>query len=257
MTKPDPEIRFEKGSAMVTAILFMLIASVLMVVGSKLVVESYKSTKKQETSIAEADNVARAGLIDALNWFRNQGVVSNPEYPSEAFHPLQNNTHPELGDTLDEGIGLVKEYNLGEPVTQGSVVYQRVGRYEIRRQTRWAGPTPTGTITPVPVPTPDFMAVQDMSPSRRLVAGTYAGQGSYWRIPCTGYIYRKIVIPAAGAGTPTPVPEIIDKAVVAMDITRINIQITPCAVFVRDCGSRGVTVATRGDLYGEKGSVAH
>lgn len=95
---------------------------------------SHRGAKHELYFSAQANNVAKAGLADAMAWFRRQAIQpvrssSNPTaypYPDAAFFP-RNNGVPSTTDTLDESIGLTKEYAM----TDNSRLW---AHYEVRRQ---------------------------------------------------------------------------------------------------------------------------
>lgn len=113
----------------------------------------------------EAVNTAKAGLIDALSWFRRQTAQ-----PVDDFDPQRNLVIvPNINDTddnTDDGsgskvIGLVREYKLSKE--DNAAQDQIWGRYEVRRR-----------------------VVRDITEERNL-----SGQGRYWYIESKGYIFTK------------------------------------------------------------------
>ncbi len=207
---PFSKIQDSRGSALVMAAIFMLVASVLITVGVKLVANASRGAKEKELYVGEAENVARAGLIDALAWFRRQagngGVVSaytggaavpgqssvtwaiNPDikvppsptptptsytytYVDEAFNPQGNTTDPQLADTIAASIGLVGEYPLSDPVTANCLYW---ARFEVPKQGAGAMAT---------------TAVHDITGER---TGDVNGDGFVWSIQSTGYVYKRL-----------------------------------------------------------------
>ncbi|MBI5837633.1 MAG: hypothetical protein HZB25_10335 [Candidatus Eisenbacteria bacterium] len=122
-------------------------------------------------------NVARAGLADAVNWFKSQASQpvrssgSSYAYADAAFHPLHDNT-PKLNFTDDESIGLVKEV----PLSDDDRLW---GRYEVRRQLVDNGTDPALT---------DSNAVHDIT---SYLGKGNAGEGLAWHIQANAFVYLK------------------------------------------------------------------
>lgn len=192
------------------AAIFMVLAVSLITTGVRLVSDSSNQAKKRTMMVAEAENIARAGLTDALGWFRrqtgNNGLVSAfnvqngavapggmPTYntaPSgqlytaadQAFWP-QNNTWvgQTLNDTTDANIGLMREYPLDSPVSATANFW---GRYEVAK-------VPLVLNAQTPTPTFYIYAVHDISGERNGNADVN-GDGAVWAITCTAYVYRRM-----------------------------------------------------------------
>jgi len=153
-----------RGSALVIAVLLSLMVIFLMTVGSQMIVTSSRESKIQQNVLTEADNIARAGLVDGMSWFKRQttqpvrsGVPPTLyAYPDAAFYP-QYNADPTMRDTIDQTIGLVKEF----PITTDNTKW---GRYELQRQT--TDPS-SGSV--------NAHAVHDITGDR--VDGHYSGEG--------------------------------------------------------------------------------
>lgn len=175
------------------AAIFMLVATMLMTVGYRLVSNSSRQSKERMLYVGEAENVARAGLVDTLGWFSrrtsNGGLVAGavvtpvipgstptPVYPytniDQAFSPQNNTANAQLSDTIDASIGIVKEYPLDSPVTANALYW---ARYEVKQQG-------TGAFDP--------NAVHDVTGERIF---KYAdGSGYVWNIVSTGYVYKRM-----------------------------------------------------------------
>ncbi len=194
------------------ASIFMLVATVLITVGVKLVANASRSAKEKELYVGEAENVARAGLIDALAWFRRQsgngGVVAayegtalpgqgsvtwatNPQptppagavftYVDQPFEPVGNTSNPQVADTIDASIGLVGEYPLSDPVTANCLYW---ARFEVPMQ---------GSGTQV------TNAAHDVTGER---TGSYVnGDGLIWSVTSTGYVYKRLIRVNSGGET--------------------------------------------------------
>lgn len=156
----------KRGSAIVYIILLFAIILFIPVMAQMITV-STKETKQQLLTTAMADNVARAGLVDTVSWFRRQMIVKSNGYypnPDDAFYPRQA-----TGDTEDETIGLVKSYALND---QDKIW----GRYEIVRQ--------------LALPQPyNAHAVHDITDQRTTFS---AGEGLVWYLESRGFVYNNI-----------------------------------------------------------------
>lgn len=215
-------LRNQKGSILILAVIFLFIGSTLAIVGTQLVVNTGKKVRQQQMFIAEANSVARAGVVDTLNWFRRQGVVSgSAPWPHEAFYPRELPN----GDTLDETIGLVKEFNLSH-LAPGQTLQEakRWGRYEVRRQIM----DPTATATP----TPDPLAARDVSAER--LDDAAAGSGQVWKITSIGYVYRLNDPNKAFNEAPN---EILAKASIETEFRRLELNYPPCPCTAVNSGS--------------------
>jgi Tfp pilus assembly protein PilX len=183
-------LKNSRGSALVMAAIFMLVATVLITVGVQLVANASRGAKEKELYVGEAENVARAGIIAAEAWFTRQsgnGVVSAYQqayapgavpsfastftYVDEAFDPQGNTTNPQFADTIDQAIGLVSEYPLSDPVTANAVYW---ARYEVPQQGSGAMAT---------------TAVHDITGER--LSNYVNGDGMVWSIQSTGYVYKR------------------------------------------------------------------
>jgi len=184
----DP--RSPKGQALVMAAIFLMMATTLITIGMRLISNSSKQASANSVNIAEADNAARAGLEDALDWFiRKNGIVSafnQTYYPGQTttfatgvsyidqFPPtatLQYSTNPAQSDTINASIGIVNEYPLDNTVITSA---QYIARYEVAVQ----GP---GTYNP--------LAMHDISGSRAV--SEVDGDGEVWSVTSVGYVYKR------------------------------------------------------------------
>ncbi|HEY5038087.1 MAG TPA: hypothetical protein VIJ93_03340, partial [bacterium] len=183
-----------RGSALVMAAIFMVISTTLITVGMKLIANASRAAKERELYIGEAENVARAGLQDAMGWFRRQsgngGVVFgnqintyapggaapviNPLYTNvdQAFNPVYNAVNSQGSDTIDASIGIVSEYPLNDAVTANALYW---ARYEVKKQG-------VGAFDP--------NAVHDVTGSR--TSSYLNGDGYIWNIVSTGYVYKRL-----------------------------------------------------------------
>jgi len=166
-----------KGSALVIAVLLALLVAFLMTVGGQLIATSNTESHTQQKVLTEADNVARAGLVDAIAWFKRQSQQpvrsgyppTYYTYADGAFYPRVS-TDTTKNATIDESIGLVKEYQLSEDS-------KKWARYEVRRQPDTASNAY------------DSHSVHDISGLR--IYGKNNGEGLVWYIESAGYVYMK------------------------------------------------------------------
>ena len=179
------------------AAIFMIVATTLITVGLKLASNASRSVSEAALYVGEAENVARAGIVDALGWFGRQksngGVVFgnmndtdtvtslggssasiNPIYSNvdQAFNPQYNAGNSQLSDTLNANIGIVNEYPLDDAVTAKARYW---ARYEIKKQGNGAY---------------DSNAVHDITGEK---STSYVnGEGYVWKIISTGYVYKRL-----------------------------------------------------------------
>ena len=129
----------------------MMVSTILMGIFLTQITSNVIDTQMQ--SCGQTPSIAKAGLFDALAWFRRQTAQ-----PVAAFNPQRDMTvTPIVNDTDDAAIGIVREID----VDQSSNIY---GRYEVISST-----------------------VTDISSSRG-----FAGAGTMWNIESVGYIYLRL-----------------------------------------------------------------
>jgi hypothetical protein len=157
--------------------IFMVVAAALITAAGRIISDSAKQSKQQEVTLAEAENVARAGLVDAINWFRRTknvqaGVPINLalySYNDDAFAPTLNAT---VRDTLDPSIGIVNQYAVDD-------FRKLYARYEVRKQ------------KPSPPPV-DPLAVHDVTGERMMDNLHQDGHGLIWHLESLGYIFKQM-----------------------------------------------------------------
>ncbi len=157
----------QRGSVVIYLILILAFLLALTPTITKMVSVSAKDTKHQLMTTAMADNIAKAGLTDAVSWFRKHMIVKGTGYypnPDDAFYPRQS-----AGETEDEATGLVRNYMLNDQE-------QIWARYEIKRQ-------------PAPPEPYDTHAVHDITDQR---TNFPAGDGLVWYLESQGFIYKKV-----------------------------------------------------------------
>lgn len=171
--------RSQQGIALVVVLMMTALLVMFIGLGMRLTINSMQDSNKQFQRQAQASNIARAGLQDAIGWFKRQSTqpvrnnVASPPYscstnPSVAadmaFNPLSN-ADPLLSDTDDATIGLVKDIRLS-----GSLY----GRYVVKRQ---------GCSTTV-----DPHAAHDYSEEKGKGAN---GDGLIWYMESQGILYQR------------------------------------------------------------------
>jgi hypothetical protein len=221
-----------RGSALVIALILALVVVILATAGTQLMVTTFKDVKQQAHLGAEVDNFARAGLADAISWFRRQQTqpVCSGYPPTRyawvdgAFDP-KTSTNTAQSDTIDSSIGIVREYQLSD---DGHLW----GRYEVKRQT-------STTVSPY-----DQNAVHDIT-GERLFTGFNDGQGYVWYISSKGYIYQRIKPSVAFNVAPN---RVVATSRVSTEIRRISLQLpAECAYIVNDDGTKAARTITLGN----------
>jgi hypothetical protein len=148
----------ESGSAIIVALVAAVVLAAMVTAGAKYLVFTSKSSEKLFESNDQAYNVARAGLIDALSWFRRQ-----PAQPVPNFAPQRDLLAvPPINETDNPAVGLVRNY----PITSSLWA-----RYEVRLQV-----------------VGDMNTIQDVTQSRGMPG---AGPGTVWQITSHGYVFRR------------------------------------------------------------------
>jgi len=212
-------LKDNKGFALIYAIFIAVILLGSIPIAAQMIKISHQDTKMQLSYTGQAENTARAGLIDTIYWFKRQveqPVRSNRDpikypYADAAFDP-QYNSDPTKSDTIDQSIGIVKEYFL----TDTGPLW---ARYEVRRQK-----------DPAYYPY-DSTAVQDITAQR--VSGRIAGEGLVWYIESRGYIYKKL---DAGKSFNQAPNVIVSRARVATEIRRLDLSLNANAACITNTG---------------------
>lgn len=222
----------ERGSLAMFIVVFLTILATIPMAMQMVQISNRRTTQQINISV-QSDNVARAGLVEALSWFRRQATQpvrssANPglySWADAAFHPRAS-TDTATADTLDEGIGLVKEYSLSDS--------DRIwGRFEVKRQ-------PDTASNPV-----DAQAVHDISDKR--IEGASAGEGLAWYVESTGIVYRRV-----DGGVPYNVApnEVISRSRAATEIRRIAIVLPANAALCVNARN-GVTLQNNSRVRGQ------
>ena len=157
----------EAGVALVVVMFVVIMAGGLIMMSS----QGLKSLRKrQSTSFhveGHAYQFARAGLIEAINWFRRQSAQ-----PVTSFAPqLDVMADPKVLDTEDPDVGIVREFQISGKVW---------GRYEIFKA--WPSDPDSDRAA-----LRQHLAVEDLS-----IALGEARDGLVWRLKCRGIVYKRI-----------------------------------------------------------------
>ncbi|OQA89740.1 MAG: hypothetical protein BWY26_01637 [Elusimicrobia bacterium ADurb.Bin231] len=231
----------QSGSAITILMMMFIVISIISFTGYQLITTAYKDVKYQQNWVLQAGNAARAGLVDAISWFRrqpNQPVKSGIppitySWVDGAFDP-HFSTDPVHSDTIDQSIGIVKEYQLSED----NLIWCR---YEVKRQSDTA------------IFAYDPESVHDISGERLHTGDPEEGNGSgiVWYISSTGYIFRK-----RSALSPFDISpnEIVAKTRCSTEIRRIKLQPPGQCAYIVDNGgtssNRKVRIYANGRISG-------
>jgi hypothetical protein len=157
----------ERGLALVLALMFTLIVSAITVTGTLTLKTHIQKNRTAWAAKSQSLQVARSGLAEAVSWMRRQ-----TSQPVLAFEPqLDTSVTPQVLDTLDEDIGLVREFKITGKVW---------ARYEVWK--RWDADPDTDRLA-----WRQQYQSEDVSQSRAGVA-----PGTIWRIRSIGYIYNRV-----------------------------------------------------------------
>jgi hypothetical protein len=156
----------ERGTALILGVFFTIIVTGIVVTGTMVLRTNRQKTETNFRLHGQAAQFARAGLIEALSWYRKQ-----TSQPVLAFDPrLDTAANPPVLDTIDPDIGIVREFSITGAVW---------GRYEVWKQ--W-------DADPIPARLDFRRKVQMTDVSLERGAATL---GNVWRIRAIGYIYRR------------------------------------------------------------------
>jgi hypothetical protein len=149
----------ESGQAVIAATIILSLVLLALLTMLTQVQLSNKLVSRQLTYQGQAANVAQAGLVDALSWFRRQGKVVT------TFNPTINAAaNPPINDTDDTTIGIVRTYQVSAPG-------RLMSRYEVRLGVPAAG---TGVL--------------DISASKGKSA-TGGAAGTVWQLESVGTVW--------------------------------------------------------------------
>ncbi len=125
----------EHGTALIWALLFVIITSGLVVSHTTFLASRRGERDARYTRTTMADTFARSGLQDAVGWFHRRS-----NQPITQFDPVYEPTaNPPRIETIDPSIGLVREFEISGNLW---------GRYEVRHEEAKDISTQRGDLTP-------------------------------------------------------------------------------------------------------------
>ncbi len=210
----------QQGISLMLTIMMSVFLLIIITVSSSYLSASERSNVKRFTKQGQADNIARAGLQEAVNWFKTQdiqpvrqgGVTPAYDCPDQAFHPKYN-SDPLERETIDESYGLVKDIQIDRNIW---------GRYRIKRQ-----------IDCNPA-AQDPHAVHDFTVKRGKnedIAGL-SGEGVVWYIESEGIVYRRTNFTRDADGIFTTGPTGPDGENPTLERSRAAVEINRMAILV-------------------------
>jgi len=222
--------------AIVMVMMLTTIMLIFIAMGLSMVTNSMKDSSKQFARQAQVSNIARAGLQDAIGWFKRQATqpVRNNTGTSplpytcgdEAFNPIHNN-NPLLSDTDDTS----SNHDLYKDIHLSGNLY---GRYVIKRQ-------------PCTASSPDPHSVHDYSDEKGKGAD---GEGIIWYVESQGILYQRSDFGQTNGIYnlgPSDLPNrMIQTTSAAVEIQRLKID--PPAYPVTITASSGSTTSTVNNL---------
>ncbi|MFO1052178.1 MAG: hypothetical protein U1F36_08180 [Planctomycetota bacterium] len=156
----------ERGTALILALIFTIVSAGIVLTGALVERGSRERTNTQFRVEGQAVQFARAGLTEAMSWFRRQ--VTQPVL---RFDPIVDmNAVPPIIDSMEPEVGVVREFRV-----RGRVW----GRYEVWKE--WAEDP-----DPERVQWRQNMAAHDVSRERQAGNG-----GTSWRIRSMGYVFER------------------------------------------------------------------
>lgn len=239
---PPLSRRSERGVALVW------VSLVLVTLGGVIVASLDRQKALEELSTyesaapAHARDVAEAGIVDALAWFRRQ-----TDQPVTEFAPRRDlAANPPINETDEPDLGLVRSYEVAPRLwaryevrigreAESFTDDDGDGRYDVGEA--FVDGNGNGRRD-------EATGVRDVSGQRAV-----AGAGIVWRIESDGAIYRKLEDAPLGTGLNAR----IARAVVATEIRRMAIRMPSSAAL---CAARGdgVTVGARTRIHGDPGA---
>lgn len=211
---------------MLLGVMFALVAAGIVLTGAILLRAHQTKTEVNFRTRGQASQFARAGLIEALGWFRKQSAQ-----PVLTFQPrLDLVANPPVTETADPEIGLVREFQIS-----GSVW----GRYEIWRE--WeADPIPERLAWR------RLMQARDVSTERGA-----AGSGSVWLVKSVAHVFRRN--DAAKAYNEQP-NHVLGTATVETELRRLTL-VPPGMAAVCVGTARGSRIASKVNIQGATGAA--
>ena len=224
----------ERGSALFFSLVAIVVITGLITMGTMALLNTNTMVELQLRTHGQAVSIAKAGLVEALSWFRRNALETD-------FNPqldLFASPRP-INDTADPSIGIVREFQISE----GDDLW---GRYEVRK---------IGTYK-----------VEDVSYDR-CYTDVEGGDGQAWQICSVGIIFKKKypetydttnfykIKPTTegedvyAVDPDTKAVKVVARAVVAAEIRRFGINPPGCSAV---CAHRGsaITIGSKGRVVG-------
>lgn len=157
----------ERGVALIFALLFTMIVSGICLTGTLYLKAHIQKNRTSWATKSQALQVARSGLAEAHSWLRRQ-----TSQPVLAFEPqLDTASTPQILDTIDQDIGLVREFKITGKIW---------ARYEVWKQ--WDTDPDAARLA-----WRQQYECEDVSLQRGANAA-----GGIWRLRSVGYIYNRV-----------------------------------------------------------------
>ncbi|MBM3973315.1 MAG: hypothetical protein FJ301_04355 [Planctomycetes bacterium] len=156
----------ERGIALILGLMFTMIVAGICLTGTTLLRSHIQKNRTSWASKSQALQVARSGLAEAHSWLRRQ-----TSQPVTAFAPLLNTTSsPQVLDTIDPNIGLVREFRVTEKIFARYEVWKRWDTDPDSERRAWR----------------QQFECEDVSSLRGAPAS-----GTIWRLRSVGYIFEQ------------------------------------------------------------------
>ncbi len=219
--EPDRRNPDERGVALIVALFFTIVVAATVAVGALSLHAHRIETQTAFLADTQALQTARSGLSDALGWLRRQ-----TSQPVLNFHPvLDPLADPPIYDTLDEDIGIVREFKITGDIW---------ARYEVWKD--W----PTD-------PDSERLALrqryrcQDIS----IMRGS-PSNGAVWQLRSVGYVYLRRDDSVAYDQPPN---RVLASEFIGTEARRLVLNLPGQAAVNVDDGN-GCHINTNGRIYG-------
>lgn len=218
----------EAGVALVLGVMFTIIAVGLVVSGT-LSLRAHRS--KTETSFrlhGQSMQFARAGLIEALGWYRKQ-----TSQPVLTFNPrLDTAATPPVLDTQDPDIGIVREFQISGLIW---------GRYEVWKQ--WdTDPNPTRLAWRRQVQCTDISTRRGSS-----------APGNVWLLRSVAYVFQRSDSAKAYNAAPN---RVLGSSILETELRRMTL--VPPGMAAVCCGTAsGSAIRDRVNIQGAGGNAVY
>jgi hypothetical protein len=160
--RPDDE----RGAALIMSLFFMIVTVGIVFTGVLIEKANRDKTRTNFRLNSQANQFARAGLTEAVSWYRRQ-----TSQPVAGFEPVVDmQSDPPIIDSDEPDLGIVREFRI-----EGKIW----GRYEVWKE--WADdPVEERRAWRA------RMQCQDVSPQRHTGSG-----GTSWRLRSLGYVFER------------------------------------------------------------------